>query len=77
MKVDFKNILIFILILVVGYFFVFGGIKGDNTHTSSLVIEEVHDTIIRYDTIRLKELVMIDVKPTDKDTILTGGQFET
>jgi len=75
MKIELKDILIIILITFIGYFLVFGGKKGKNTHSSSLIIEEIHDTFIKYDTIVLKQLISVGVNTTKKDTVLDSASY--
>lgn len=68
-----KNIVIVLLIALAGYLLFIK--EGKNTHTSSLIIEEIHDTIIKHDTVKLKELIPYEVIETKTDTFLKEGIY--
>tara|TARA_R110001632_G_scaffold195229_1_gene316817 strand:- start:1476 stop:2015 length:540 start_codon:yes stop_codon:yes gene_type:complete len=70
-----KDILIIALILFIGYFFVSDTFKGKNTHTSSLIIDEVHDTIIIIDSFEVKTLVVDTFYSTKYDTFIREGTY--
>ena len=68
-----KDIIIIILIALIGYFVFIR--KGKSTHSSSLIIEEVHDTIPLWDTVRIKPVPLDTFYKTIRDTFLKEGTY--
>jgi hypothetical protein len=68
-----KDIIIIILIALIGYFVFIR--KGKSSHSSSLIIEEIHDTIIRYDTVKIKRVPLDTFYKTIRDTFIKEGTY--
>ncbi len=67
-----KDILIVVLIALIGYLFFF---RNTNTHTSSLIIEEVHDTTYIVKEVPIKELVLDTFYELKTDTFIKEGSY--